>query len=163
MTPALSATIPVGLLTGQRTAWRRQAGLLIVLAGAAASLATLISAWGPWTAQMHNALLGGLMAAGATALGTLPVLVSRQFSQKTHDALLGFGAGVMLAASAFSLVIPALAAARQLGASRWAAGGTVGAGILLGAALLLVIDRLVPHEHFVKGLEGPQARALKRV
>jgi zinc transporter, ZIP family len=143
--------------------WRRLAGLMIVLASAVISLATLGSSLGPWTAPMQNAFLGGLMAAGATALGTLPVLVYRQFSQKAYDALLGFGAGVMLAASAFSLVIPALAAARQLGASRWGAGGTVGVGILLGAALLLVIDRLVPHEHFVKGLEGPQARALKRV
>jgi zinc transporter, ZIP family len=143
--------------------WRRVTGLMIVLAGTVISLASLIKGARLWTAPMQNALLGGLMAASATALGTLPVLMSRKFSQKTYDALLGFGAGVMLAASAFSLIIPALASARQLGASRWGAGSTVGAGILLGAGLLLVIDRLVPHEHFVKGLEGPQARALKRV
>jgi ZIP family zinc transporter len=40
--------------------------------------------------------------------------------------------------------------------------GIVGIGILLGAAFLMAVDRLVPHEHFVKGSEGPQARALKR-
>jgi ZIP family zinc transporter len=39
----------------------------------------------------------------------------------------------------------------------------VGGGVLLGAALLLAIDRMVPHEHFVKGLEGPKAMKLKRV
>jgi ZIP family zinc transporter len=114
-------------------------------------------------ARMQGALLGGLFAAFATALGTLPVLLSQQFSQRTYDSLLGFGAGVMLAASSFSLVIPALSAAKAQGAGGWGAGSIVGGGILLGAALLLAVDRLVPHEHFVKGLEGPQARAIKRV
>lgn len=113
--------------------------------------------------RIAGALLGGMAAALATALGTLPVLLSQQFSQRTYDTLLGFGAGVMLAASSFSLVMPALAAAQAQGAGRWGAGGIVGLGILLGAALLLAIDRAVPHEHFVKGVEGPQARALKRV
>lgn len=113
--------------------------------------------------RVSGALLGGMMAALATALGTVPVLLSQQFSQRTYDTLLGFGAGVMLAASSFSLVIPALAAARSQGAGPWGAGGIVGMGILLGAAFLLAIDRAVPHEHFVKGVEGRQAKALKRV
>ncbi len=113
--------------------------------------------------RVADALLGGMMAAGATALGTLPVLFSQQFSQRAYDTMLGFGAGVMLAASAFSLVIPALAAAKSQGAGSWGAGGLVGVGILLGAAILLGIDRAVPHEHFHKGLEGPQSKALKRV
>lgn len=109
------------------------------------------------------ALTGGCIAALATALGTLPVLLSQQFSQRAYDSMLGFGAGVMLAASAFSLVIPALAAAKAQGAGAWGSGAVVGAGVLVGAMALLFIDRVVPHEHFVKGLEGPQARALKRV
>ncbi|MDM0009530.1 ZIP family metal transporter [Variovorax sp. J22G73] len=109
------------------------------------------------------ALTGGCIAALATALGTLPVLLSQQFSQRAYDSMLGFGAGVMLAASSFSLVIPALAAAKAQGAGAWGSGALVGAGVLVGAMALLFIDRVVPHEHFVKGLEGPQARALKRV
>ncbi|MDM0032148.1 ZIP family metal transporter [Variovorax sp. J22P271] len=113
--------------------------------------------------RMKGALIGGLLAALATALGTLPVLLSQQFSQRTYDTMLGFGAGVMLAASSFSLVIPALAAARSQGANGWSAGAIVAAGILSGAAALWAIDRAVPHEHFVKGLAGPQARAMKRV
>ncbi len=113
--------------------------------------------------RIRGALLGGLMAAMATALGTVPVVMSHQMSQRSYDMLLGFGAGVMLAASAFSLVIPALAAAKSQGAGPWGAGSIVGAGILLGAAALLAIDRAVPHEHFVKGLEGPEAKTLKRV
>jgi ZIP family zinc transporter len=109
------------------------------------------------------ALTGGCIAALATALGTVPVLLSQQFSQRAYDSMLGFGAGVMLAASSFSLVIPALAAARSQGAGAWGSGALVGAGLLLGAMALLLIDRVVPHEHFVKGVEGPESRALKRV
>ena len=112
---------------------------------------------------MRGALLGGGMAALATALGTLPVLMSHQLSQRTHDTMLGFGAGVMLAASSFSLIIPALASAKALGAGSWGAGGLVGGGILVGAMLLMLINRVVPHEHFIKGLEGPKALAMKRV
>jgi len=141
---------------------RRGFGLAVVLLAATFTAGHLASA--PFLAdeRLSGALLGGLMAAAATALGTLPVLLSQRFSQRAHDTMLGFGAGVMLAASAFSLVIPALAAAKGQGAGPWSAGGIVGTGILLGGLLLLLVDRAVPHEHFIKGAEGPQARAMKR-
>lgn len=142
---------------------RRWLGIAIVLAGASVVSYQALEGLAGNEPRMKGALLGGLVAAFATALGTLPVLFSQQFSQRSHDTMLGFGAGVMLAASSFSLVIPALAAARAQGATSWGAGGIVGAAILLGALLLLAVDRAVPHEHFVKGVEGPQARALKRV
>jgi zinc transporter, ZIP family len=112
--------------------------------------------------RVGAALLGGSMAAAATMAGTIPVLLSQQFSQRTFDTMLGFGAGVMLAASVFSLVVPGLAAAEAQGASTWIAGMTVGTGILIGAAVLYAIDRLVPHEHFIKGREGMQSRKVKR-
>ena len=137
-------------------------GAFILLAGGIALAAQAYERLAQGDPRLSGALLGGLMAAGATALGTLPVLLSQRFSQRAHDTMLGFGAGVMLAASAFSLVIPAIAAARAQGAGPWAAGGLVGTGILLGGLMLLAIDRAVPHEHFFKGLEGPQARAMKR-
>ena len=143
--------------------WRQLVGFAIVAGGAATLLYAGYESVTGNDPRIRGALLGGLMAALATALGTLPVLFSHQMSQRTYDTLLGFGAGVMLAASAFSLVIPALAAAKAQGSGPWGAGGIVGAGILLGAAALLAIDRAVPHEHFVKGLEGPEAKALKRV
>ena len=112
-----------------------------------------------------SALAGGSVAALATALGTLPVLLAHRLSDRVQDTLFGFGAGVMLAACAFSLVIPGLAAAREVGTfggGGWAAGGVVGSAILLGAAALLAIDRLVPHEHFIKGREGQVAQKLRR-
>jgi ZIP family zinc transporter len=116
----------------------------------------------PADPKVRGAFWGGMMAFAATALGTLPVLLAQRFSQRVFDTMLGFGAGVMLAASAFSLIIPALAAARDQGAGRWEAGLIVSAGVLGGAMLLLVTDRLVPHEHFVKGREGPASKALRR-
>ena len=143
--------------------WRRVVGFAIVACGAAILLQAGYQSLTANDPRMSGALWGGLMAASATALGTVPVLLSQQFSQRAYDSMLGFGAGVMLAASAFSLVIPALAAAKAQGAGGWGAGGTVALGILIGGAILLAIDRAVPHEHFVKGLEGPQAKAMKRV
>jgi ZIP family zinc transporter len=92
---------------------------------------------------MEAALLGGMTAAAATALGTVPVLFSQNFSQRTYDCFLGFGAGVMLAATAFSLIVPALAAARVQGAGPIMASLGVGAGALLGAVLIIALDRAV--------------------
>jgi zinc transporter, ZIP family len=141
---------------------RRLFGVLIAIAG------LLVLTQSAWEAvvfhdpRVGQALLGGLMAAGATALGTVPMLVSRPLSDKVLDTLLGFGAGVMLAACGFSLIIPGLEAAAAQGAGPWKSGFIIGSGILAGAALLLVIDYALPHEHFIKGVEGSKARSIKR-
>lgn len=109
-----------------------------------------------------GALCGGLIAAAATALGTLPAWFSRGIGERFQDALLGFGAGVMLAASAFSLVLPGLQAAADTGLGPWSSGSLVGAAILVGALAIMLMERLVPHEHFIKGPEGPSPARLKR-
>jgi ZIP family zinc transporter len=93
--------------------------------------------------KMLAALLGGSAAAAATALGTLPVLFAQNFSRRTYDSFLGFGAGVMLGATAFSLVIPALNAASSAGAGSWESSLMVGAGILAGAGAILLMSRAV--------------------
>jgi ZIP family zinc transporter len=62
--------------------------------------------------------LGSLAAGMATALGAIPVLVMRQPSDQQQNLLLGFAAGVMLAASFFSLILPAIDVARQQGAGQ---------------------------------------------
>lgn len=108
------------------------------------------------------ALVGGLVAAGATAAGTLPILTMRTLSTRVQDSLLGFGAGVMLAASAFSLTIPGLQAATEQGHGPWGAGVIMGAAILLGGGALLSMDRMLPHEHFIKGREGIEVLRLRR-
>lgn len=143
---------------------REWIGLAIVAAGALVGLSRF------WTfvrgdPMVWNALLGGSVAALATALGTLPVLFSQKLPERLQDTLFGFGAGVMLAASAFSLIIPGLEAARNVGVfggGSWAAGGVIGSAILLGGAALMLMDRVLPHEHFIKGREGQTARQLRR-
>lgn len=146
----------------KRNAWRGYLffGVLAVVLGLLAYFLPQAS----FTEQsdIAGALRGGLLAACATAAGTLPVLLSRPFSQRAYDTMLGFGAGVMLAASAFSLIVPALAAAESGGANAWTAAGIVAFGIMLGSMLLLLIEKLVPHEHFVKGVEGHRGLVLKR-
>lgn len=127
-----------------RLALRRAVGLLITLLGAGVVIAAVVERIAAGDARMHGALLGGAMAAAATALGTIPVLLSQRISERTGDLMLGFGAGVMLAASAFSLVMPALEAAGGQGYGPWPASAIVGAGILLGAAFLLLAGRCVP-------------------
>ncbi len=112
--------------------------------------------------RVAQAWQAGLVAAFATALGTVPVMFSQRLSDRVQDTLFGFGAGVMLAACSFSLVIPGLATAKAAGAGPWEAGGTIGAAILLGALALLVMERLLPHEHFIKGVEGQSSRTLQR-
>lgn len=90
------------------------------------------------------------LAAGlATGVGALPALFVKNFSDNVMDALLGFAAGVMLAATAFSLLVPSIALGGPL---------VAGSGLLLGAFTILLIDKVIPHFHPVAGLEGPPSR-----
>ena len=104
-----------------------------------------------------------LATAAATGLGAIPVLFMRRISARTNDTMLGFGAGVMLAASVFSLILPALASGAELTGSKLAGGLVTVAGIAMGGALLLIMDHSLPHEHLVKGHEGGSGRNLARV
>ncbi len=105
--------------------------------------------------------VASLLAGLGTALGALPALAVRNIGLRTQDSLLGFGAGVMLAATAFSLIEPALQAASR-GGPPIAAAAVVSAGLLLGAGALWIANALLPHEHFVKGREGASSVSLHR-
>jgi zinc transporter, ZIP family len=99
------------------------------------------------SAAVQAAFFSGSVAAIATAAGVLPVLWRSAPSARTQDALLGFGAGVMLAATCFSLLLPALSAAREQYASSWISAGLVASGLLFGAFLLMLLERILPHAH----------------
>ena len=102
---------------------------------------------------------GASAAAGlATAVGALPVLAITSISQRLQSGFLGFAAGVMLAASFFSLILPGLEAVAQNGGNKAVAAGTIGAAIMLGATTLQLVNRYAPHEHFII---GPNPDALK--
>jgi len=106
---------------------------------------------------------GSLAAGAATGLGTLPILVFGNPSERTGDTMLGFAAGVMLAASFFSLIIPGIEEAAIIVGPGAPAVMVVIAGILLGALTLWAINRFVPHEHVVLGLAGPHTDKIRRI
>jgi len=101
------------------------------------------------------ALLGGGAGLLATTIGALPALWLKQISQRAEDGLLGFAAGMMLAASAFSLILPGLAAAEQQLGSPMSGSLLIAAAIALGVLLMLGLDTFTPHEHDRAGPCGP--------
>ncbi|MEN3202524.1 MAG: ZIP family metal transporter [Atribacterota bacterium] len=100
-------------------------------------------------------IAGSTLAGLATGLGAIPVLFPslHSLSHRLKDELLGFAAGVMLAATSFSLLVPAI--------ERGGPGIAI-LGIVAGAFLLDLLDRIIPHEHFEKGKEGPSS-ALRKI
>ena len=93
--------------------------------------------------------VASLVAGLATGFGALPVLFIKRVSDKLLDIMLGFAAGVMLAATSFSLLVPSL----DLGGP-WVAV----LGLLLGAVVLHLIDKFIPHFSPAFGVEGPPSR-----
>lgn len=130
------------LAIGSGRMFRYALGSLLVLTGMML-LAAQGLAWLDLEPRLLRALQGGGLCALGTALGAVPVLVIRRMPQAVGDSLLGFGAGVMLAATAFSLIVPGIAAAQQSGFMPWAASGLTCFGILSGAFGLYLVDRKV--------------------
>ena len=99
--------------------------------------------------MIHLGFVSSLLAGLATGAGALPIFLKEHFSDDMLDVLLGFAAGVMLATTAFSLLVPAIELSGP-----WIAV----IGLIMGALLLHFIDRFVPHFHPVAGPEGPPSR-----
>lgn len=90
------------------------------------------------------AFLGGLFACGLTVLGASLALVFKKVSRKLLDASLGFAAGVMIAASFWSLLQPAIEMSQQLALPAWFPPAI---GFVTGAFCLRLIDLVLPHLH----------------
>lgn len=135
--------MPSDLLTlSSARLFRLAIGSILLLVGTGLLIAQGLS-WLSLEPRMLRALEGGALCALGTALGAVPVLVIRGMPVAVSDGLLGFGAGIMLAATAFSLIVPGLGAAQGLGFSPWGAGALISVGILAGAIGLFIVDRLV--------------------
>jgi ZIP family zinc transporter len=91
-----------------------------------------------------QALLAGLFTWALTAAGAAAVFVFRQVDRRLLDTSLGFAAGVMIAASYWSLLAPAIAMSEQMGLVVWVPPLI---GFLAGAGVLRLADRLLPHLH----------------
>ncbi|WP_417763148.1 ZIP family metal transporter [Shewanella sp.] len=127
--------------------------LLLVIALFAQSLFLLES---PEQQQfMQYAALGGLACFIGTSAGAIPALLLKSIPQKLEDAMLGFAAGMMLAASAFSLLLPGVEAGTEITGSKIAGGGLVILGMAVGVALMMGLDYFTPHEHAQTGPCGP--------
>ncbi len=107
--------------------------------------------------------LASLLAGLGTAVGALPILFLPHLTQRLEGILLGFGGGVMLAATAFSLIVPGTEAAISQGYSQAIAAFIMVCGILLGGWCLNFVHANFPHEHFFKGSEGDTRGNLTRI
>lgn len=91
-----------------------------------------------------QAFLATLFTWGVTAAGAALVFFSRALNQKVMDAMLGFAAGVMIAASFWSLLAPGIEMAEQLGHLPWL---TAAVGFMGGGIFMRLTDRFLPHLH----------------
>ncbi|ABN70234.1 zinc/iron permease [Staphylothermus marinus F1] len=89
----------------------------------------------------------GLIPAVLTSIGSFPVILGKKISEKYIYAGLGFSGGVMLVALFTSLLIPSLDMGCYL---------CVYTGFIVGALTIYVLDKSLPHLHFIKGYEGPK-------
>ena len=103
-----------------------------------------------------QALLATIFTWGMTAAGAATVFLAKNVSRSLLNAMLGFAAGVMIAASFWSLLAPAIEMSEGSGVPGWIPA-TV--GFLLGGAFLWVVDRILPHLHL--GLEIEEAEGIK--
>jgi len=105
-------------------------------------------------------IIASTLAGLATGVGALPALVFKRVSDNILNTMLGGAAGVMLAATSFSLIVPGI----EYGNQTWPGYGVyiVVFGMLFGAVFLDRIDKWLPHEHFVLGHEGPSS-SLRRI
>jgi len=122
-----------------------------------------ISAYFASLSIFQAGLLASLIAGTATGIGALPIFAFRNISPALRDILLGAAAGLMLGATVFSLILPAIEAQTQRGDSESLATVTIGFGIMAGALLLWLFDWLTPHEHLFKGKKTEEQNRIRGV
>ncbi|MBW6512408.1 MAG: ZIP family metal transporter [Desulfuromonadaceae bacterium] len=103
-----------------------------------------------------QAFIATLFTWGVTAAGASLVFFARTVNQKLMDSMLGFAAGVMIAASFWSLLAPGIEMAEQLGDTPWL---TAAIGFMGGGLFMRLTDRLLPHLH--PGLSRDKTEGIK--
>lgn len=112
-----------------------------------------------WFLQLHpiyQALVATVFTWFLTALGASLVFFFKGYNRNVFDLMLGFAAGVMIAASFWSLLSPAIEMSEEMGTQGWIPAVT---GFLGGGAFLYLVDRLLPHLHLFK--ETKEAEGIK--
>ena len=100
-------------------------------------------------APVLQALLATLFTWGVTAMGAGLVFFFKTINRKVLNGMLGFAAGVMIAASFWSLLAPAIEMAEEGPTPAWLVAAI---GFLAGCAFLFIVDKIMPHLH--RGAEG---------
>lgn|SRR5690554_2981380 len=113
--------------------------------------------------HFYYALSGGFAGLIATTLGAAVIFFTRTSSLRTQDSLLGFAAGMMLAASAFSLILPGIETAQEILDQRFLAAGIVATGLGLGTIMMLGLDYFTPHGSTNEVLCGAECQRLSGV
>lgn len=116
----------------------------------------MIYDWAKDINPLWLALFATLFTWGLTALGSAMVFFFREIKVKVLNSMLGFAAGVMIAASFWSLLKPAIEMAESNGSTPWLPAVV---GFLCGGAVLFIIDKILPHLHF--GLPTDKAEGIK--
>ncbi len=105
---------------------------------------------------VEQALIATGFTWAVTAFGAALVFFFKTLNKNILNGMLGFAAGVMVAASFWSLLAPGIALAEQLGQKAYV---TAAAGFLLGGVFLYLIDKILPHLHL--GLDASKAEGIK--
>ena len=95
-------------------------------------------------------LVASFFAGSATGFGGSFIYLKKKISKKTEDILLGFSAGIMLAASFFSLLTPSVEILEESIKSSFYVALVVSVGFLLGAVLFWLVDKTVPEDYFMR-------------
>jgi ZIP family zinc transporter len=103
-----------------------------------------------------QALLATCFTWSLTALGAAMVFTAKDISRRTLDGFLGFAAGVMIAASYWSLLAPAIEISASIGVPVWFPAAT---GFLVGGIFLQGTDMILPHLHL--GFPMEEAEGIK--
>jgi ZIP family zinc transporter len=111
--------------------------------------------WFKSMSPVSQAFLATLFTWFVTALGASLVFFMKSVKQKVLNFMLGFASGVMIAASFWSLLLPAIAMVENIGVPDWIPAAI---GFLLGGIFLRVIDEFLPHLH--PGLEVDEAEGV---
>jgi len=111
-----------------------------------------ISQFGP----VQQALMATIFTWGVTAIGASLVFFFKAINKKVLNGMLGFAAGVMIAASFWSLLAPGIELAEELGQIPYV---TAVVGFLLGGGFLYLVDKILPHLHL--GLDTSEAEGIK--
>ncbi|EMR12963.1 GufA protein [Methylophaga lonarensis MPL] len=109
------------------------------------------------------ALLAGMLGAASTALGALPGIIVKKTPDIVEDSMLGVAAGMMLAATVFSLILPGLEVAEVLTANTLLGVLLIILGMSFGVLLMLGLDHFLPHEHQHTGPCGAGHQQVGRV